>query len=400
MSKRGSGLGFGSGITSGILTGLGLGALLMYLGDPGSGARRRGLIRGGVIHFRRKLLQFIDATIRDTRNRAIGVGARARSVFGSQSVDDDILVERVRSRMGRFVSHPRAIDVSASGGVITLSGPILQVELRDLLKAVRSVRGVKGIENRLDVHESPSGIPSLQHGVTRTGMRPDFLQENWSPSTRALASLCGVALFGSGIGRGGMLGSSMSACGLALLARGISNKDLKRLAGIGKSPEAVTVEKTIHIDASIEDVFRYWSNYEYFPYFMRNVREVTDIGDGRSHWSVCGPAGSIVEWDAEMTSCIENQAIAWRSLPGAAVSNAGIIQFSSNPDGSTRVQIRLSYCPPAGALGHAAAWLFGRDPKHEMDEDLARMKTFIETGHAPHDASLPSYERVRTILQS
>ena len=372
----------------------------MYLADPGSGARRRGLIRGGFTHTRRKLLQFMDATVRDTRNRAVGLGARTRSLFGSRDVSDDILVERVRSRMGRYVSHPRAVEVTANDGVVTLRGPILQVELRDLLKAVRSVRGVCSIENRLDVYESASGIPSLQHGVTRTGMRMDILQENWAPSTRALAGLCGIALIGTGAGRGGILGSSLSACGLGLLARSVSNKQLKSLAGIGETPETVTIEKTIHIEAPIEDVFRYWSNYEYFPYFMRNVREVTDIGNGCSHWSVCGPAGTTIEWDAEMTSCIENQAIAWSSLPGAAVSNAGIIQFSSNPDGSTRVQIRLSYSPPAGALGHATAWLFGRDPKHEMDEDLARMKTFIETGHAPHDASLPSYERVRTVIQS
>lgn len=47
----------------------------------------------------------------------------------------------------------------------------------------------------------------------------------------------------------------------------------------------------------------------------------------------------------------------------------------------------MSYNPPAGAIGHVVASLFGADPKSEMDADLARMKTLIETGIRPHDAA-------------
>jgi len=56
-------------------------------------------------------------------------------------------------------------------------------------------------------------------------------------------------------------------------------------------------------------------------------------------------------------------------------------------EGRTRVHVRMSYNPPAGWLGHGIATTFGVDPKHSMDEDLLRMKTLIETGHAPHDAA-------------
>jgi uncharacterized membrane protein len=51
--------------------------------------------------------------------------------------------------------------------------------------------------------------------------------------------------------------------------------------------------------------------------------------------------------------------------------------------------VRLNYNPPAGAIGHAVAGLFGADPKTEMDQDLVRMKTLIETGNPPHDAADP-----------
>jgi hypothetical protein len=36
------------------------------------------------------------------------------------------------------------------------------------------------------------------------------------------------------------------------------------------------------------------------------------------------------------------------------------------------------------------ASLFGADPKRLMDDDLARMKTLIETGNPPHDAAQSS----------
>ena len=79
--------------------------------------------------------------------------------------------------------------------------------------------------------------------------------------------------------------------------------------------------------------------------------------------------------------------IAWKSVEGASVENAGIVRFDPNEDGSTRVEVKLSYNPPGGAVGHAVAALFGSDPETEMDEDLMRMKSFIETGVQPGDAA-------------
>jgi hypothetical protein len=40
-----------------------------------------------------------------------------------------------------------------------------------------------------------------------------------------------------------------------------------------------------------------------------------------------------------------------------------------------------------GWVGHRIAAAFGTDPKSSLDADLLRMKTLIETGHAPHDAA-------------
>ena len=120
---------------------------------------------------------------------------------------------------------------------------------------------------------------------------------------------------------------------------------------------------------------------------MTHVHEVRRIGDGLYRWSVGGPAGILVQWDAQITDLDFNKLVAWKSLPGAVVEQAGITRFTSNPDGSPCIDVKMSYNPPAGVLGHAIAELFGADPKHEMDDDLMRMKSFIETGVHPHDAA-------------
>ena len=40
----------------------------------------------------------------------------------------------------------------------------------------------------------------------------------------------------------------------------------------------------------------------------------------------------------------------------------------------------MSYVPPAGALGHAVATLFGVDPRQAMHDDLVRLKSLLEEG--------------------
>jgi len=72
-----------------------------------------------------------------------------------------------------------------------------------------------------------------------------------------------------------------------------------------------------------------------------------DLGGGRSHWVVEGPAGVPVSWDAVVTRFVPNQVLAWKSEPGSAVPNAGVIRFEPTGDGDTRVDIRLSYNPPS-----------------------------------------------------
>ncbi len=357
------------------------GALAMYFLDPQAGRRRRARSRDKLEHYRRRAHDAYDVTLRDAQHRARGLAATSRRLLRREHVPDETLAGRVRSILGRYVSHPHAVQVTIEEGAVTLKGPILDDELRPLLRAVKAVPGVSSVENRLDAHRDTTHVSALQGGVPRRGERFELLQDNWSPTARLAVGTLGFAL----LVRGGVLAR---VGGAALLARAISNVDLDTLVGVGE-PHGMEVQKTICVNAPVDQVFRFWSDYQNFPRFMRNVREVT-VSEDRSYWVVSGPGGMALEWTSELVRMEPNVLIEWRSLPGSKVRHDGSVRFEPAGDGGTRVTVCLRYVPPGGALGHAVASLLGADPKSEMDADLMRMKTMIETGRAPHDAAQPA----------
>jgi uncharacterized membrane protein len=371
------------------LGGLGLGALLVYIFDPNVGRRRRAVLRDKATRFGRKTLDAFDVTSRDLKNRVTGLTARTRNLIKWDDVSDEILIQRVRSELGGRVSHPGSVDVRAENGKVILGGPILASEVDGLLTRLSSMREAKSIDNRLEVHNSAGSIPGLQ-GPPRQrkgGEAFDIAQSNWSPSTRFLTGTFGAGIAFYGARKLNVFGTAVAGLGTAVLTRALSNTGFKQMIGIGAGRNGIAVHKIINVAAPVPVVFDFWSNYENFPLFMSNVREVKSTGENSSHWVVAGPAGAPVEWDAVVTSYEPNKAIAWETMPESRVQHTGIIRFEANADGSTRLDIKMSYNPVAGALGHAAAALFGADPRSLMDQDLARMKTMIETGRPPHDAA-------------
>ncbi len=152
----------------------------------------------------------------------------------------------------------------------------------------------------------------------------------------------------------------------------------------GRAGRTIDAAAAITIARPIGEVYEFWRDYENFPRFMRNLDAVEDLGDGRSRWRVTGPAGVPVEWEAQIITDQRNHMISWRSLPGATVENRGAVRFEPAPgDRGTEVHAEISYSPPAGELGHTAAWLFGRSPRQQMREGLRRVKQIMELGEIP-----------------
>jgi len=145
----------------------------------------------------------------------------------------------------------------------------------------------------------------------------------------------------------------------------------------------------VTIDAPIEKVFAFWDDFENFPRFMHHVREVRPTRDPQVwHWTVSGASPATpIEFNAVVTERVFNRVLSWKTTPGSVVGHAELVRFDPVNDDRTRIQIRLSYNLPGGALAHGVLALFGADPKSRLDEDLVRMKTALETGRQPYDAA-------------
>ena len=155
------------------------------------------------------------------------------------------------------------------------------------------------------------------------------------------------------------------------------------VASVGRG-QGIKVERSLVINRPADELYAFWRNFENLPRFMDHLESVTVLTPGRSRWTARAPAGSRVSWDAEIHNEIPDRLIAWRSLPGADVPNAGSVHFTPvRGGGRTEVRVVLSYEPPGGRLGAAVAKLFGREPDQQVDEDLRRFKQVMESGEVP-----------------
>lgn len=186
----------------------------------------------------------------------------------------------------------------------------------------------------------------------------------------------------------GMAAAAVAGAGLldAFAARRVAHAGSDN----GGARAGVEVHKTLTVNRSPDEAYRLWRDLEGLPRFMRHLESVHVTGDRTSRWVAKGPAGTRIEWDAELIEDRPGELIAWRSLPDSEVANAGTVRFTPAPGGrGTEVHVDLRYAPPAGKAGAMVAKLFGREPAQEIDGDLRRFKQVLETGEVVHsDASI------------
>ncbi len=173
-----------------------------------------------------------------------------------------------------------------------------------------------------------------------------------------------------------------------------------------RRPQEATGQDARHVTTSItinrtpEEVYRYWRDFHNLPRFMFHLQSVQLTGDGRLHWAARGPAGTTVEWDAEIVQEVPNERIAWRSVQGADVANAGAVRFTPAPGGrGTEVTVELEYATPAGAVGGAFAKIFGEHPLQQAKDDLRRFKQVLETDEVVRSDSSPDGTRTHRQLK-
>ncbi|HEX6289642.1 MAG TPA: SRPBCC family protein [Herpetosiphonaceae bacterium] len=135
-------------------------------------------------------------------------------------------------------------------------------------------------------------------------------------------------------------------------------------------------EKTMIVHAPVSDVYQFWTQFDRFPEFMSNIKQVTKTGERLSHWVASGPLGMSVEWDAETTMLEPNKRIAWNSRDNGDITTSGQVTFTELGNDQTEIHVVLKYDPPAGVVGDAVAKLFS-NPQSQLEEDLERFKTMI-----------------------
>jgi uncharacterized membrane protein len=202
---------------------------------------------------------------------------------------------------------------------------------------------------------------------------------------RVLSAIGGGLLFGYGLVNSSKMRVPMLIAGAALLARGLSGYSLiYRLLHLyraqGYLQGGLRIEQDITIQQPVEDVFAFWMALENLPRFMGHLEMVSVRDDGTSHWVAKAPLGTRVEWDAHITDLVPGEFIAWRSLPGSQINNAGEVRFRPAPDErGTNVHVLLEYQVPGGPIGSALARLLGEEPELQVREDLGRLKALLET---------------------
>ena len=142
---------------------------------------------------------------------------------------------------------------------------------------------------------------------------------------------------------------------------------------------AQRVHESVEVQAPVEDVFRYWSNFENFSKFMSNIEEVRMTGQDTSHWKVKGPLGTSVEFDAKTTEMDPNRGIGWNTVNGE-VMTSGEVRFEEVMPDRTRVDVTMNYSdPPGGKIGEVAANILS-NPERSMQEDLQNFAEIVERG--------------------
>ncbi|MFL6281595.1 MAG: SRPBCC family protein [Pyrinomonadaceae bacterium] len=278
------------------------------------------------------------------------------------SAFENVDAEKLARGLGWFSIGLGLAEVFAPGGIAKISGVSRKSE---------------GLIRLLGLREIAHGV-----GIFSQGRRPT--EAVWARVVGdALDLACMGAAFASPETKKGRLAFA-TANVLAVAALDVlCAQQLSSGEGSSDAKEGGTtqVKNSLIINRAPEELYQYWHDFENLPNIMKHLESVRVRDERRSHWVAKAPAGTSVEWDAEITEDRPNELIAWRSLEGSQVENSGSVRFEPAPGNrGTIVRVEIDYTPPGGALGSLVAKLFGEEPGQQAQESLRSFKQLMETG--------------------
>jgi uncharacterized membrane protein len=302
-------------------------------------------------------------------------------------LDDDFTSTRNGNReisVARVFKDVDERQIAQGLGWFSIGLGIAEIAAPETVARLIGVRNSRLALRAFGLRELVSGI-----GILAGRRRSDWL---WS---RVVGDVMDLAFLGSALGsdhadRGKVAAAACAVAGVTALDVFCSQQLSQRQESAGATAFK-PITTSAMINRPVEDVYRFWREFQNLPRFMFHVDSVSLAGDGRSHWVVKAPAGGSVEWDAEIVDDRPNELISWRTVEGADVKHSGTVRFLTAPGRrGTLVQVDIEYCPPGGALGAGIAKLFGREPRQQVQEDLGRLKELLETGEIITTEGQPS----------
>jgi uncharacterized membrane protein len=210
---------------------------------------------------------------------------------------------------------------------------------------------------------------------------------NVGENERIVSAIAGGALVVFGLSRMSLGGLALAGLGAALGYRGLTGHcDVYERLGIDAGGAhrnvgnlGVKIDESIVVNAPPDRVYAVWRNLENLPRLLSHVERVEVLDQTHSRWTVRGPAGAPVSWEAELINDKPGEIIAWRTTESPLVSHAGSVTFEPAGTG-TRVGVSLQYDPPGGRFGHAVASFVSADAGTQVAYDLAQFKRAFEEG--------------------
>jgi len=152
-----------------LVSGMVIGATIMYVFDEHRGAKRRAMARDKLVHAGHLLGHNINKRTRDLVNRATGAAAELRSNLRDRGriFSDDQLVNRVRAQLGHVSAHSGLLDIKAEDGFVIVRGPALRSDVQRIRERLRKIRGVREYRLEVEPHESLEHVWGAR-GVART----------------------------------------------------------------------------------------------------------------------------------------------------------------------------------------------------------------------------------------
>lgn len=237
------------------------------------------------------------------------------------------------------------------------------------------------------------------HDRRKERLSDTSLTRNIGQGQRLLSVLAGLGFIIRGLQRPSAFGVILGMTGISLVYRGAcgycpafaamdiaTNGDDPKTRRRGpvelNTGRATKIRRTIVINRSAAELYRFWRSFDNLPRVMSHLQSVFVINDRLSYWVGQTLVGApTVEWDAEIVNDIENERIEWRSLADADLDHTGSVELAPGVDGqSTKLTLTLHYALPAGLLGVAVAEIFGEDPEDKLAQDLQRFKERMEEG--------------------